>query len=773
MKKFLFVLIAMLFAWPFISDAITVDHIVISEVQITGGSGKTTDEFIELYNPMDGAVSVDGWQLIKKTASGTEYILVDTFGDRSIPAHSFVLVAHPAGYLGSVQPDLYYSTTTSIADNNTVLLLDAAAEVVDAVGFGTASVFEGAALPNPGPNKSVERKAQADSTAETMVEGGAHYYLGNGEDTDQNAADFNIRDVSEPQDAASEQEYLNIEVPDEPEAPDDPAEPSEPPAPPASPAYSTAIALSELLPNPEGSDDAEFIELANTGTTPVDVAGWQAGDQSTRRYTIVKEDFSTTIIPGGGFFTISKSVSGIMLNNSTDGVTLYQPNGNALDSVTYAGCAEGRSYSLVDGEWAWSYQPTPGEANIFTVSNQQPEAIISIDKESPKVGQPVQFSAADSDDPDGDSLEYIWNFGDGGDGNGVEIEYSYPKAGKYTVTLLVQDGNGGESEVEEPVTVTDFDYSNDVIFSELFPNCTGPDQECEFIELYNAGSRDVSLDCWQVTDSKVYFSFPPGSKIAAHDYFLLERAESRISLNNDRETVYLIDPHGGIINGVSYETAKEGLSFARTASSDGWYWTDEPTPGAENADALEEEAETEERSVKKTATPVSSSAVDEREDGANGSAPKRVGIGDINEAMIGDLITISGEVESVSGRSVYIVDSQGNSIRAYIQAKTGMAKPDVTAGAGITITGVLDKTDAGLRILPRGEGDIAIAPEAATTREGTVLGTSTEGTVELPQNIPEQPSSVPVIVIASVGAAAGVGFALRWYILKKKNAQQS
>ena len=31
---------------------LAIDHIIISEIQITGGEGKTNNEFIELYNEM-------------------------------------------------------------------------------------------------------------------------------------------------------------------------------------------------------------------------------------------------------------------------------------------------------------------------------------------------------------------------------------------------------------------------------------------------------------------------------------------------------------------------------------------------------------------------------------------------------------------------------------------------------------------------------------------------------------------------------------------------
>ncbi|MEK7508902.1 MAG: lamin tail domain-containing protein, partial [Patescibacteria group bacterium] len=47
-------------------------HVVISQVQITGGSGQTTRDFIELYNPTETTLDLSGWKLRKKTKTGTE-----------------------------------------------------------------------------------------------------------------------------------------------------------------------------------------------------------------------------------------------------------------------------------------------------------------------------------------------------------------------------------------------------------------------------------------------------------------------------------------------------------------------------------------------------------------------------------------------------------------------------------------------------------------------------------------------------------------------------
>ena len=56
-------------------------------------------------------------------------------------------------------------------------------------------------------------------------------------------------------------------------------------------------------------------------------------------------------------------------------------------------------------------------------------------------GQAVTFDGSGSADPNGDSLTYSWDFGDGSTGTGVSPMHTYAAAGNYTVTLTVSDGN--------------------------------------------------------------------------------------------------------------------------------------------------------------------------------------------------------------------------------------------------------------------------------------------------------------------------------------------
>jgi PKD repeat protein len=54
----------------------------------------------------------------------------------------------------------------------------------------------------------------------------------------------------------------------------------------------------------------------------------------------------------------------------------------------------------------------------------------------------VAFDGSQSKDPDGDALEYTWDFGDGVTASGAEVTHTYKKGGEYKVTLTVNDSSG-------------------------------------------------------------------------------------------------------------------------------------------------------------------------------------------------------------------------------------------------------------------------------------------------------------------------------------------
>lgn len=197
-----FLSVALLFAFLWASSQrvySVAGHVVISEIQVGGATAN--DEFVELYNPTNDPVNLGGWRLRKAGPSALN--LVASMSG-VIPAHGFFLVAHPS-YAGSTAADLVYTATSSgMAGNNTIILFrDAGVTVEDKVGMGSAADFEGAAVASPSAASSIERKANASSSVSSMNVGGSDELAGNGEDSGNNATDFILRTVSQPQNSLS------------------------------------------------------------------------------------------------------------------------------------------------------------------------------------------------------------------------------------------------------------------------------------------------------------------------------------------------------------------------------------------------------------------------------------------------------------------------------------------------------------------------------------------------------------------------------------------
>jgi CSLREA domain-containing protein len=62
-------------------------------------------------------------------------------------------------------------------------------------------------------------------------------------------------------------------------------------------------------------------------------------------------------------------------------------------------------------------------------------------------GTSCSFDASTSTDPDNSIASYSWDFGDTHTGSGETVNYAYAAGGNYTVTLTVDDGEGGTSSV--------------------------------------------------------------------------------------------------------------------------------------------------------------------------------------------------------------------------------------------------------------------------------------------------------------------------------------
>lgn len=299
--------------------------IIINEIQTSGGTRETTQEFIELYNATAEDVNLAGFSLKKKTKTQTDMSILISSDDFSgiIPAYGYFLISHPDYTIATA--DIFYSTLTNgkiplISDHNTVLLYDNNKTLLDKVGYGDAQDYETFPEASPAPNitdkKSIERI--------------------NFQDTNNNGADFNLPDTPTPQNS----KFKPIE-------------------------YSNQILINELLPNPTGNFKEEFVEIYNVGDTSENLFNWKLMDND--GYTC---KFPAIEIEAGKYLEIKKSSfdnCSIALNNSGDEIGLYNPRDpEPISFVFYDETAESNHSYSFDGEaWQWTSHPTPEAKNEF------------------------------------------------------------------------------------------------------------------------------------------------------------------------------------------------------------------------------------------------------------------------------------------------------------------------------------------------------------------------------------------------------------------------
>ncbi|MBS3902930.1 MAG: lamin tail domain-containing protein [Anaplasmataceae bacterium] len=153
--------------------------VVIVEVQISGGEGLTSNDYVKLYNMGAENVDVGDWRLRKRTQSGSESsIKVLPAGSVIVPGGSFMWANSVDGFSETIGANT--SSTQTLAANNSVGLDNGERVLIDAVGWGEALVnpyAEGGVYPtNPEGGQVLKRKTS-----------GSGY-----QDTDDNASDFVI-----------------------------------------------------------------------------------------------------------------------------------------------------------------------------------------------------------------------------------------------------------------------------------------------------------------------------------------------------------------------------------------------------------------------------------------------------------------------------------------------------------------------------------------------------------------------------------------------------
>ncbi len=369
------------------------------------------------------------------------------------------------------------------------------------------------------------------------------------------------------------------------------------------------VKITEVLANPAGNDDEEWIEIGNLGKEAVDVSGWILDEGNSSGDFRIPSPFILLPLEHRMF---PKSQTNLPLTN--DGEMLSVKRGSTvMDVWSYIETAEEVSYGRRTDDSSFFQAfcvPTPNKQNDIIL----PEPIITIQKGSLSGERSVSVNLiAEVLTGSTAHASCEWNYGDGFTSASCNPpSHTFEKEGTYEIRLTYRDfcgnqidrnvtasvtapsdsskkssgqgggtqGGGGESGNRTSCTPTNFEG---VRISEFIPDPTEKDEVGEWIELENMMEENVSLCGWELDDadggSKPFildtFVMPP------KEFLLLERSVTKIALNNSDDSARLFKPGGDLIEEISYGKSEEGESYA--LRSDGIFvWTPFLTPGSSN-----------------------------------------------------------------------------------------------------------------------------------------------------------------------------------------------
>jgi len=346
--------------------------VVISEFRALGTAGGN-DEFIELYNRTSSPISIGGWTIRKSTGCGPNTSLIATIPSTIMLGAGKHYLIGGSSYTGLVTPDLA-NQTLGVANDGGIALLNGTT-IVDQVGLcGNTTYREGTPLSQISTNlanRSYDRKA---SSAGVCV------------DTNNNVADFFLRNTSDPQNLASSVAICGNPTPIPSSTPRaTPTRTLSPPPPPP------LVAINEFVPRPgqDWNNDGivnvldEYVELINHGTIDVSLSGYSLDDEvniGSNPYRLP----AITISPGERIVFYG-SETGLLLSDGGDGVRLLRPNGQLADAYNYrvvrfpdqSFCRLPDNGGLDD--WNTNCFPTPGLQNALSGSFVSPPNVVDAD----------------------------------------------------------------------------------------------------------------------------------------------------------------------------------------------------------------------------------------------------------------------------------------------------------------------------------------------------------------------------------------------------------
>lgn len=513
-------------------------NVIINEIQISGGSGKTSDDYIELYNNSEKAVAIGSWKLRKKTQSGTESSIRQFSSSAIIPAKEYFLWAN-TGIAERLNAD--EKTSATISANNSIALEDSEDNIIDQVAWGSEHknpfIEKEAFLFPIGAAERMERK--------------------NFQDKNNNAEDFHILFSGTPTPSgcleSSGVEKCILEN-----------EPSN------AATQTNDVIINELFPEPvKNSDDAEekieFVELYNTTEKVIKIDGWRLVDRGKNECRLKGE------IKKNEYLVVESNKEEnctISLNDSIDEfLNLLNENNVIINSVAYENAKENLSYSFDGNKWHWTKYLTRGSENRLE-NNSENEVEIP---QKVFVNVYANFAINNLEK----NSKVTWDFGDNHKSYLQSTRHKYEKKGRYQGS--VKYGVGSEDFIKEfEIEVTDIAHPKIKIIA-IVANPKGLDTGNEFLLIENKSKKKINLLNWSIaTCWKKCINHP-----IKEEFFIKPKKSKNITnkissfaLNNTKAKIEIRYPDGKVAYDVKYKKKKGSIAddekYVKTKK--GWIW---------------------------------------------------------------------------------------------------------------------------------------------------------------------------------------------------------
>jgi len=336
------------------------------------------------------------------------------------------------------------------------------------------------------------------------------------------------------------------------------------------------VIINEIMYDLQGTDtDHEWVEIKNISDQAVDLKDWRFYDGSNHLLNEPPQNGgqgSLIIAPGGYavladkadiFLADHSGFNGIVidtvmsLNNTAEILRLIDQSGNSIEKINYQKemGGNGNGYSLErTGDFSMQFCESnnlggsPGQANNFDCSKPSFTPIPSLT--AMNTPTPMMATVSPSASPE------------------IILED----------TIIESENNLLRTAPTSSLPV----IKVSIIINEFLPNPTGSDTENEWIELYNNSDIKVALKDWWIEDAGGQKYTFKDEEIMSRGYLTLPYSKTKITLNNNGETLSLYSPRGELAFKISYSgKANEGMSFARAGQND-WRWTAILTPNNQN-----------------------------------------------------------------------------------------------------------------------------------------------------------------------------------------------